>query len=495
MSSELLVNVTPMETRVALVSNGILQEIAIERTKSLGIVGNIYCGKVMRVLPGMQAAFIDIGQARSGFIHVDDVHCEPREQRNSSRNIRDLLVEGQSVVVQVIKDPIGSKGARLTTQLSVSSRYLVYMPGVDHIGVSQRIDSEEERERLRQAVAEAVQELAAERAENEPNKPVGFIVRTVAEGISLAELRSEIIYLQNLWQQVSARLKRTAPAELIYEDLALYLRFVRDMYTEEVEKVRVDSRDAYLRLQEFTRRTCPELEPLLELHEDERALFSFYGIEDEIDRALHRKVELKSGGYLIFDQTEAMTTIDVNTGAFVGHRNLEETIFKNNLEAAAVIARQLRLRNLGGIIIIDFIDMRDPEHTRQLLRLLEKALGRDRVKTTISGISPLGLVEMTRKRTSESLGHLLCEPCSTCQGRGYIKSAESVCYEILRSIQRAAHAFECNDLLILASPLVIDRLLDEESAMVAEIEALAGKSIQFRVEEHYPQEQFDIIPV
>lgn len=495
MSSELLVNVTPMETRVALVSNGILQEIAVERSRSRGIVGNIYCGKVVRVLPGMQAAFVDIGQARSGFIHVDDVHRDQAEPRGTGRDIRDLLVEGQPVVVQVIKDPIGSKGARLTTQLSVSSRYLVYMAEVAHIGISQRIECEEERERLRQAVQSVTEELANEAGGDAPTRSAGFIVRTVAEGISAAELRSEIVYLQNLWQQVRERLIRARPGELVYEDLALYLRFVRDMYTEEVEKVRVDSEEVYHCLLEFTRRTCPELEPLLELHDSDRALFSFYGIEDELDRALQRKVELKSGGYLIFDQTEAMTTIDVNTGAFVGHRNLEETIFKTNLEAAAVIARQLRLRNLGGIIIIDFIDMSDPEHTRQLLRLLEKALERDRVKTTISGISALGLVEMTRKRTSESLGRLLCEPCSTCEGRGYIKSAESVCYEALRSIQRAAYAFDCENLLILASPVVIDRLLDEESAVVAEIEAMVGKSIQFRVEEHYPQDQFDIIPV
>ena len=495
MSSELLVNVTPMETRVALVSNGILQEIAVERSKSRGIVGNIYCGKVVRVLPGMQAAFVDIGQARSGFIHVDDIHRDQDETRGTNRNIRDLLAEGQSVVVQVIKDPIGSKGARLTTQLSVSSRYLVYMAGVDHIGISQRIECEEERERLRQAVLDVTGELASERGGDAPQGNAGFIVRTVAEGIKTAELRSEIVYLQNLWHQVRELLKRARPGELIYEDLALYLRFVRDMFTEEVEKVRVDCEVVYRRLLEFTRRTCPELEPLLELHDSGRALFSFYGIEDELDRALQRKVELKSGGHLIFDQTEAMTTIDVNTGAFVGHRNLEETIFKTNLEAAAVIARQLRLRNLGGIIIIDFIDMTDPEHTRQLLRLLEKVLERDRVKTTISGISALGLVEMTRKRTSESLGRLLCEPCSTCEGRGYIKSPETVCYEILRSIQRAAYAFDSGNLLILASPVVIDRLLDEESAVVAEIEAVIGKSIQFRVEEHYPQDQFDIIPV
>lgn len=487
MSSEILINITPMETRVALVENGVLQDVGVERTLHRGIVGNIYKGKVVRVLPGMQAAFVDIGLEKAGFIHVDDilrplVNCEPGDPGD----IRLYLREGQSVVVQVIKDPISTKGARLSTQLSVSSRFLVYMPDVDHIGISQRIEDEAERERLRR-------ELDAALADNESKG--GYIIRTAAEGVEAEELAKDVLFLQRLWLHIQETTHHLSAPATVYEDLPLYLRAMRDMARPLVEKVRVDSGEAYGKLCDFAAQFNPDMVPLIECYSADRPLFYLYGVEDEISRALEKKVPLKSGGYLVIEQTEAMTTVDVNTGAFVGHRNLEETIFKTNLEAASTIARQLRLRNLGGIIIIDFIDMQDPEHRRQVLRALEKVLSRDRAKTTIASVSELGLVEMTRKRTSESLGQILCEACHVCDGKGSLKSAETICYEILREILREARTFECDAFLVLAAQVVIDRLLDEDSAYVADLEGFVGRTIQFRVESMYSRDQYDIIPV
>lgn len=500
MSSEILVNITPMETRVALVENGVLQEVAVERARRRGIVGNIYRGKVVRVLPGMQAAFVDIGLSRAGFLHADDIVSAPWLERPilgggpGGHDIRQLVREGQMVVVQVIKDPIGTKGARLTSRLSVSSRYLVYMHDVDHIGISQRIETDEERERLRQLLTSAVEELAHNGVATSATRH-GYILRTVAEGASQDELYGDLVFLHRLWSIIEERITSGGEIACLYEDLPLSLRALRDMLRPDVEKVRVDSREVFASMQAFARQVNPEMVHLLEHYPGERPLFYLYSVEDEINRALARQVPLKSGGYLVIDQTEAMTTVDVNTGAFVGHSNLEETIFKTNLEAASAIARQLRLRNLGGIIIIDFIDMTDPEHRRQVLRTLEKALERDRAKTGITTVSQLGLVEMTRKRTSESLGQTLCEPCPVCEGRGRLKSPETVCYDIMREILRESRAFECERILVLASQLVIDRLLDEDSSNVADLEEFIGRPIQFRVETLYSQEQYDIIPV
>jgi ribonuclease G len=490
MSAEILINVTPMETRVALVENGLVQEVAIERARRQGIVGNIYAGKVARVLPGMQAAFVDIGLEKAGFIHVDDiVSTRDGTDRNAAGgDIRQLLREGQKVVVQVIKDPIGSKGARLTTQLSVSSRYLVYMPDVAHIGISQRIEAETERQRLRDELGEALTDVSEEERQ-------GYILRTAAEGAGIEDFRSEIRFLHRMWELIRENVKRASTTACLYEDLPLYLRALRDMVRPGIEKVRIDSREIHLQMVKFAELVNPEMLNLIEHYPGERPLFYLYSVEDEINRALERKVQLKSGGYLVFDQTEAMTTVDVNTGGFVGHRNLEETIFKTNLEAATVIARQLRLRNLGGIIIIDFIDMVEAEHRRQVMRTLEKALEKDRAKTGITTVSELGLVEMTRKRTSESLGQILCQPCPVCEGRGRLKSPETVCYEIMREILRESRAFECEKILVLASQLVIDRLLDEDSAYIADLEEFIRRPIQFRVETLYSQEQYDIIPV
>ncbi|GAB3372138.1 ribonuclease G [Spongiibacter taiwanensis] len=487
MSEEILINVTPVETRVATVENGVLQEVYIERSRSKGIVGNIYQGKVVRVLPGMQAAFVDIGLERTAFIHASDVAALDTASGEHA-DIRSKVREGQLLTVQVTKDPMGTKGARLTTRLSVSSRFLVFMPGAAHIGVSHRIDDEQERLRLRALV----ENLAGQGDEGAPLKD-GYIIRTVAEGIGEDELASDVAFLKRLWAAVERRMKRDPAPSIIYEDLPLFMRTMRDLVRPGLEKIRIDSRESFQRVSQFAQDYLPEISAGLEYYPGERPIFDLYSVEDEIQKALGRKVELKSGGYLIIDQTEAMTTIDINTGAFVGHRNLEETIFKTNLEAAAALARQLRLRNLGGIIIIDFIDMKDVEHRRQVLRALEKAMEKDYAKTSITGVSELGLVEMTRKRTRESLEHILCETCRYCHGRGSLKSPETVCYEVFREILREARAYESKRLLVMASQEVVDRLLDEESANVADLEEFIGASIQFQVEAMYTQEQFDVV--
>ena len=489
MSEEILINVSPVETRVALVENGVLQEFYLERSQGVTYVGNIYRGKVVRVLPGMQAAFVDIGLERTGFIHAADMLPEPPEgepRRSEVPDIRSLVREGETLLVQVAKDPISTKGARLTTHLTLSSRYLVYMPNSTHIGVSTRIEDEQERERLRLAVEQAVagQGITG-----------GFIVRTVAEGADEAAILADIPFLLQLWADLTARLPGLGvPAEL-HRDMPLYLRALRDMARAPIDRVRVDSRLTWQQMQDFAAKYTPQLVELIELYSGDRPLLELYGVEEELRRALEPRVPLKSNGYLIIEQTEAMTTVDVNTGAFVGHRNLEETIFKTNLEAATAIARQLRLRNLGGIIILDFIDMKDPEHQRQVLRTLEKALEKDLAKTRITGVSELGLVEMARKRTRESLGQLLCEPCPVCQGRGQVKSAETVCYEIFREVLRMARTYDNEKFLVLASQLVVDRLLDEEASYVADLEAFIQRTIEFRVEALFHQEQYDIVLV
>ena len=391
MSEEILVNFGPTETRAALVENGVLQEVYVERARNKGFVGNIYKGKVVRVLPGMQAGFVDIGQERAGFIHVGDIAAMREDDgelrmgtASSDADIRQYLREGQEILVQVTKDPISSKGARLTTHLSVSARYLVYMPNSEHIGISNRIEDEDERARLKAIV----EKLAAEHSEQ--YKGGGFIVRTVAEGATEEEMRADIPFVFRLWHDLADTIKAAKAPDIIYEDLPLYMRTIRDLMRPNIERVRIDSRESFARMEKFAEHYAPEIGGRIEHYPGERPLFDLYGVEDEIQKALDKKVVLKSGGYLIVEQTEAMNTIDVNTGAFVGHRNLEETIFKTNLEAAAAIARQLRLRNLGGIIIIDFIDMKDAEHQRQVLRTLEKCLEKDRSKTSITGVSELG---------------------------------------------------------------------------------------------------------
>jgi ribonuclease G len=489
MSEELLINITPQETRVAFVENGVLQEVHIERARKRGLVGNVYYGRVSRVLPGMQAAFLDVGLDRTAFLHASDIVTVGDETRNSDAEsqqraqISELLKESDRVLVQVIKDPLGTKGARLTTQISIPSRYLVYMPGADHIGVSQKIEDENERQRLKDCVNNHIADF----------DPGGYIIRTVAEGVGEEAIRADMLFLQKLWASIKTKVSNDGEIGLVHEDLMLVMRTMRDLVGTEFERVRIDSRETYQKVHKFATKFIPDLADRIEYYPGERPIFDIYGVEDEIQKALERKVQLKSGGYLIIDQTEAMTTIDVNTGAFVGHRNLEETIFKTNLEATQAIVRQLRLRNLGGIIIIDFIDMFDAEHRRQVLRALEKGLEKDHCKSQISEVSSLGLVEMTRKRTRESLEHVLCEPCSTCQGRGILKTAETVCYEIFREILREARQFDANRMLVLASQEVVDILLDEESTSVAELEDFIGKEIQFQVEAQYTQEHYDVV--
>lgn len=490
MSEEILINVTPVETRVALVENGMLQEAYVERTRNKGIVGNIYKGRVVRVLPGMEAAFVDIGLERAAFIHASDVAELAGESGHNGTprtvpDIRSLLRESQSIIVQVTKDPIGTKGARLTTHLSIPSRYLVYMPAMSHIGISQRIEGEGERQRLRELIQSAAQEYDLDSG--------GYIVRTAAESVDSEDIRQDMAYLNRLSASIMEGARDVEAPGVIYEDLPLFIRTVRDLVRGETEKIRIDSRESYDRLLAFAERFVAQLREMIEFYPGERPLFDLYSVEDEIQKALRRHVQLKSGGHALVDQTEAMTTIDVNTGAFVGHRNLEETIFKTNLEAARAISRQLRLRNLGGIIIIDFIDMADTEHQRQVLRMLEKMLERDHARTRITGVSELGLVEMTRKRTTESLGQLLCEPCPVCEGRGFLKTPETICYEIFREIMRVNRAYDVEGLLVMAAQSVIDRLLDEDSDNVADLETFIGKTIKFQVELVYSQEQYDVV--
>jgi len=513
-SEEILINVTPQETRVADVENGMLQEVYIERTMKRGLVGKIFKGRVSRILPGMQAAFIDVGMERTGFLHMADIVDpylenlpEQPVKKAQDTSIESILREGQEILVQVIKDPLGSKGARLTTRLSIPSRYLVFIPDYPTIGISQRIEKEEERNRLKQIILQylcpAMEQIAVGDSSNVVlhstlNETTllqkgGFIVRTAAEGIEPAELHKDIVFLYKLWDSIQARAQTSVAASIVYEDIPLALRVMRDLVHSEVEKIRVDSRETYQRLREFAGKYIPELHDRIEHYSGERPILDLYSVEDEIQKALNRKVQLKSGGHLIIDQTEAMTTIDVNTGGFVGHRNLEETIYKTNLEAAQTIARQLRLRNLGGIIIIDFIDMQEPEHARQVLRALEKHLDRDHTKVTVSELTSLGLVQLTRKRTRESLEHTLCESCPTCHGRGTIKSRETVCYEIFREILREVRQFDAKKLLVVASQSVVEMCLDDESASVGELETFIKRPISFHIEPLYTQEQYDIV--
>lgn len=486
MSTEILINVTPMETRVAFVDNGTLEEIHLERSLKRGIVGNIYKGQVIRVLPGMQAAFIDIGLERAAFIHVAEL-TDQNSEYPQEQDITKLIKEGQSLVVQVTKDPIGTKGARLTTQLSLPSHYLVYMPQTMHIGVSLRIEDEIERERLKQAITESI-------TINGQIEQGGFIVRTVAEGIAKEELLTDIAYLRKLWLQVKESINRASISSLVYEDLPLSLRTLRDFLTADIHKLYVDSMETYQKAKLFLAEFMPELVDKLKPYQNDSPLFDMYGIEQELQKALDRKVILKSGGYLVIDQTEAMTTIDVNTGGFVGHKNLEETIYKTNLEATSIIARQLRLRNLGGIIIIDFIDMEQEEHKQQVLQTLNKELEKDHAKTNVLGFTALGLVQLTRKRTRESLEQTLCEPCFQCHGKGTLKTTETICYEILREIIRVARAYPSNKYRVLANQKIVDRLLDEESSNVADLETFIGKTISFQIENIYSQDQYDVVP-
>jgi ribonuclease G len=487
MAEDILINVTPQETRVAVMANGVVQELHVERAASRGLVGNIYMGRVVRVLPGMQSAFIEIGLERAAFLHVADIWEERANGESgagaATRPIEKILAEGQPLMVQVVKDPIGTKGARLSTQLSIAGRLLVYLPQDSHIGISQRIEDETGRKLLREKLQ---QQLPAE-------ERCGYIIRTVAESATDAELANDVAYLRRLWGTLRERAQTSHAPALLHQDLSLAQRVLRDFAHEDTGRIVIDSRETFVRLQAFATDYVPKAAAKIEHYTGERPLFDLANVEEEIEKALARRVELKSGGYLIVDQTEALTTIDVNTGGFVGLRNFDDTIFKTNLEAAQVIARQLRLRNLGGIIILDFIDMENPDHRAAVLAELNKALTRDRTKMTVNGFTQLGLVEMTRKRTRESLEHVLCEPCPTCQGRGTVKTARTVCYEILREILREARQFNAREFRILGAQSVIDLFLEEESQSLAMLGDFIGKPVSMQVETSYTQEQFDVI--
>jgi ribonuclease G len=485
---EILINVTPREIRAALLENGVVQEVHIEREARRGLISNIYKGSVTRVLPGMQAAFIDIGLERTAFLHASDI-----ARRNGPGaaddgaplpDIRELLHEGDEILVQVVKDPLGSKGARLTTFITLPSRFLVYLPGAAGVGISARIDDEDERNRLRSLLEGMQGDLHG-----------GLIARTAADGIGEASLRTDLDFLLKLWSVIQLESSKASAKSLVHEDLSLPIRMLRDMVSGDVDRILVDSPDFFAKMQSFAQRFLPEIEPMLELYTRRRPIFDLHGTEDEIRKALERNIPLKSGGYVIFDQTEAMTTIDVNTGGYVGHRNLEDTIYRTNLEAAVTIARQLRLRNLGGIIIIDFIDMAEEEHRNRVMQVFQQSMARDHAKHQVMPVSPLGLVEMTRKRTRESLQRVLGEDCAYCDGKGFVMKAETVCFEIFREIIRQHRQFAFEEILVLAHQDVIELLLAEDASALAEIERHIGKRIRLQPESLYLQDQFDVVLV
>jgi ribonuclease G len=501
MPSEIIVNAGREETRVALLENGLVTEIYIDRKKDRGVAGNIYKARVMKVLPGMQASFVDIGLEKSAFLYVGDVfdssseyapmmddeglelEAETKRKRNHANQIEDLLQEGQEILVQVSKEPISTKGARVTMYISIPGRYLVMMPGISHIGVSRRIEKDEERRRLRDIVGRL----------RKPN--TGYIIRTASQGRSEEEFKTDIEFLARLWENIQKKRDRMSAPALMHNELDLVFRVMRDAFTGDVDRMIIDSAEEHQRAKEYVDTYIPQLSRRVKLYDDDEPVFEHYGVEIEISRALGRKVWLKSGGYIIIDQTEALTTIDVNTGRYVGKRTLEDTILKTNLEAVREIAYQLRLRNIGGIIILDFIDMEREDNRRKVYSALQEALSHDKAKTTISHISPLGLIEMTRKRIRESLGRTLCDTCPYCDGRGFIKSSRTVCYEVFREIRKAFTGAEEKKALVTVNSTVADMLYDEERQGVEELEKEFGKKIVIKADPNLHQEQYEVIMV
>ena len=490
MQQDILINWSPQETRVAVVEHGAVQELQVERTLERGLVGNVYLGKVARVLPGMQSAFIDIGLDRAAFLHVADLMSSINSRHADTDSavpatppqpIERQLFEGQAVMVQVLKDSIGTKGARLTAQISIAGRLLVFLPQDNHVGVSQKIPPKQ-REELRQRVQALAGDMGG-----------GFILRTNGEDALDAELSEDIAYLRKTWARIKDASVRLPPASVLHQDLNLLQRVLRDVVVEGTQTICIDSREQFEKLKIFAMEFMPATLQKLQLYVGERPIFDLFNIDEDIARALGRRVDLKSGGYLVIDQTEALTTVDVNTGGFVGARNFDDTIFKTNLEASQAIARQLRLRNLGGIVIVDFIDMIRENHRDVVLAEFQKRLARDRIKTSVNGFSALGLLEMTRKRTRESLAHQLCEPCSACTGKGVVKTARSVTYDILREILREARQFNPREFRVIASPKVVELFLDEESQHLAGLSEFIGKPISLQAEAAMAQEQYDIV--
>jgi ribonuclease G len=491
MQQDILINWSPQETRVAVVENGAVQELHVERSLERGLVGNIYLGKVARVLPGMQSAFIDIGLERAAFLHVADLMAAfvaPRGADGDAAKpampampIEKQVFEGQSLMVQVIKDPIGSKGARLSTQISIAGRQLVFLPQDNHIGISQKIPIAQ-RDALRAKVVQLAGEAGG-----------GFILRTNAEEATDTELADDVAYLRKAWTRIKDAAAALPAKSVLHTDLNLLQRVLRDLVSDQTQSIRIDSREQFDLLTVFGQDYMPATTGKLQHYKGERPIFDLYNIDEDVAKALGRRVDLKSGGYLIIDQTEALTTVDVNTGGFVGARNFDDTIFKTNLEATQTIARQLRLRNLGGVVIVDFIDMTLQDHRAQVLAEFRKQLARDRVKTSAGEFSQLGLVEMTRKRTRESLAHMLCEPCPVCQGKGTVKTPRSVAYDILREILREARQFNPKEFRVVAAPQVVELFLDEESQHLAGLSDFIGKPISLQTEGSMSQEQYDIV--
>ncbi|MFT5655210.1 MAG: ribonuclease G [Arenicella sp.] len=492
---EILINVTPHETRVAAVEDGIVQELYVERIGARGIVGNIYKGKVVRVLPGMQAAFVDIGLDKNGFLHAADiVYAKPgvAPQISSAINadigvgprpIQDLVHQGQTVWVQVIKDPIVDKGARLSTELTVPSRNLVYMPNGCEIGISQKIESRAERARLRSLVENLMEANSM---------PGGFIVRTLAESAHDEDIANDLGFVQRLWAHTSQAMKTAKSASLVHQDLPLTLRILRDLSSDHLVSIRIDSKQAADSALDFARDLIPEMAEKIECYTGSEPLFELYCVEKQIAGALQAKVMLKNGGDLVIDQTHAMTTIDVNTGSYVGRKDHQQTILKTNLEAASEIAHQLRLRGSGGIIIIDFIDMLRARDQQLVLSALERELALDRVKTSISQLSPLGLVEVTRKRTRESLQQIMCETCEVCEGSGMVKTVQTVCYEILREILRESRQYKAGGYTVIASSKVVHHLREQQSCSLDELQKLLERPIKLKVDSLFTQQQYDI---
>ena len=508
MSTDLIINATSFEIRIALVEHGNLVEFYLERPTEKGLVSNIYKGRIKRVLPGMQAAFVDIGLERTGFLYVDDVHInasdfetrmlscdrvsngdcycgnvppESLSSRPPGMGIEDLLHEGQDVLVQICKEPIGTKGARLTCHITLPCRNLVFMPMTDHIGISRKIEDEEVRQRIREDI-EALRPACT-----------GFIVRTVGETANREDLEADMEFLLHLWGEIQDLAEKAPVPSLVYEDLDIILRAVRDIFSPEVDRVVVDEPRTYRRVLNFVETFAPRLRDKVELWEGESPLFDAYGIEMDINRALDKKIWLRCGGYIIIEATEALTVIDVNTGRYVGKSDLEETIFKTNMEAAREIAYQLRLRNIGGIIIIDFIDMEDEVHREEVARALKEAVKKDKSRVNILKVSEFGLVQMTRKRNREDLNHMMCEPCMYCNGEGVLKSHTTICYEIFRKISRNATKVPGKNVTVRVHPQVAAMMLKEEASTINHLEEEIHKQLTIEPVKDLHLEKYEII--
>lgn len=508
MAAEILINVRPIETRVAYIENSVLTDLKIDRKTSPTLVGSIHRGKVIRVLPGMQAAFVDINLDRAAFLYVGDVRgdmesdshdfYESNQESNSNTSlieemadkqdpninkpkIQELLTEGQQIMVQVAKDPLGSKGARITTHISLPGRNLVYMPTLNHFGVSRRIEDPQERERLKNII-------------DSIKIPGGVIVRTAGEGATETSLKNDLDYLQRLWKEIEQNYDKKKQPGLVHNELSVELRSLRDLLNEDVDRVVIDDARVYENVLEFVTQFMPAFKDRIQLYTDTRPLFDTYEIDLEISRSMERKIWLKSGGYIVIDEAEALVVIDVNTGRYVGKKDLEETILKTNLEAVKEIAHSIRIRNCGGIIIIDFIDMEKEAHREKVLDSLKEELAKDRARTSVLSMSNLGLVEMTRKRSRPSLVKTLCEPCSYCEGRGYIKQKATVAHEIFRDLERETKKeTEHATTVVHCHPEVGDWIYEEESEMLEYVENKIGRSVVLKLEPNYHLEQYELI--